>query len=159
MRLFFGLMILLAGLEGNTQTVRKMKATELEAYIRNSDHPLVMSFWATWCAPCVQEIPWLQQAVKKHADKKVEMVLVSLDLPKDYPATVTSFIKQKKLEATHIWLDETNADYFCPKIDSAWSGGIPATLFINNQTGYRKFFERQITDRQAEPEVRALMGH
>lgn len=140
------------------QTAKKVKITELEAYIKNSDHPLVISFWATWCAPCAEEMPWLQQAVQQHADKKVELVLVSLDLPKAFPGVINDFIKQKKIEATYFWLDETNADYFCPFVDPNWEGGIPATLFINNKTKYRKFFDRQLTDRQTGPAVKELVA-
>lgn len=139
-----------------SQQVKKVQITDVETYIKNADHPLVVSFWATWCAPCVEEIPWLQSAVEKFADKKVELVLVSLDFPKDYPAKVESFVKQRKFKATFFWLNETNADYFCPKIDARWDGNIPCTLMVNNKTGYRRFFNRQLTDRQVEPEITTL---
>lgn len=137
--------------------VKKIKITDLEAHIQNSDHPLVISFWATWCAPCVEEIPWLQEGVAKFAGQQVELVLVSLDFPRDYPKGIEAFIKKKNFKATFYWLDETNADYFCPKIHPRWEGGIPATLFVNKETGYRRFFDRALTDRQVEPEIRAAL--
>jgi thiol-disulfide isomerase/thioredoxin len=140
------------------QSVKKVKIEELEAYIKNSDHPLVVSFWATWCGPCVREIPWLQEAVAKKQDKKVEFILVSLDFREAFPNKISEFVKQKNFNATHFWLDETNADHFCPKIDAKWEGGIPANLFVNNSTGYHKFFQRQLTDRQAEMEVELLVA-
>jgi len=144
-------------LGAKAQTVKKVKIEELESYIKSSDHPLVISFWATWCAPCVKEIPWMQTAVEKRQEKKVELVLVSLDFRESFPKTVTDFIVQRNFKASHYWLDETNADHFCPKIDPKWDGGIPATLFVNNKTGYRKFFERQLTDRQVEQEMGFLV--
>lgn len=140
------------------QEVKKVKMTDLEAYIKNSDHPLVVSFWATWCAPCVEEIPWLQEAVEKHKKDGVELVLVSLDFASYYPAKISAFIKEKKFKATFYWLDETNADYFCPFIDPKWDGAIPVTLLVNNKTGYRKFVNRQLTDRQVEPEIKLLIA-
>jgi thiol-disulfide isomerase/thioredoxin len=139
------------------QEVKKIKITDLEDHIRNSDHPLVVSFWATWCGPCVEEIPWFQETVAKYADQKVELVLVSLDFKKDFPASLQAFIKKKGFKATFYWLDETNADYFCPKINERWSGGIPSTLMVNNKTGYRRFFDRALTDRQVEPEIKTLL--
>ena len=145
-----------AGLQA--QSVKKLSITELDAYIKKSEHPLVVSFWATWCAPCVEEIPWLQEAVQQYQDKKVELVLVSLDMPKAFPKEVDDFVRVKKFQATVFWLNETNADYFCPFVDPKWEGGIPATLFINNKTKYRKFFDRQLTDRQTGPAVKALVA-
>lgn len=139
------------------QEVKKIKITDLEEHIKNSDHPLVVSFWATWCGPCVEEIPWFQETVAKYAGHKVELVLVSLDFKKDFPASLQAFIKKKGFKATFYWLDETNADYFCPKINERWNGGIPSTLMVNNKTGYRRFFDRALTDRQVEPEIKTLL--
>lgn len=137
--------------------VKKVKITDLETYIQKSDHPLMISFWATWCVPCVEEIPWFQEGVAKFADQKVELILVSLDFARDYPYKLETFIKKKNWQASFYWLDETNADYFCPRVHPKWEGGIPATLFVNNKTGYRRFFDRALTDRQVEPEIKTML--
>ena len=139
------------------QNVKKVKIDALESYINSSDHPLVISFWATWCTPCLHEIPWLQDAVEKQREKNVEYLLVSLDFTEAYPKKIVHFIKQRNFNATFFWLDETNADHFCPKIDEKWSGGIPANLFVNNKTNYRKFIGRQLTERQAIAETELLV--
>lgn len=157
-RTVFFLLLIILGLAGFSQSIRKLKIDELVSYIDSSDHPLVISFWATWCAPCVEEIPWLQAGVEKYKNEKVELLLVSLDFDKEYPKGLQDFLRKKDFNATFFWLDESNADHFCPKVDEKWSGGIPATLFLNKQTGYRKFFERQLTDRQVEPEIRSLVA-
>jgi thiol-disulfide isomerase/thioredoxin len=141
----------------NGQSVKKVKIEGLESYINSSDHPLVISFWATWCTPCLHEIPWIQDAVEKQRDKKVEYILVSLDFTEAYPKKIVHFVKQQNFNATFFWLDETNADHFCPKIDEKWSGGIPANLFVNNKTKYRKFIGRQLTERQAIAETELLV--
>ena len=140
------------------QNVQKVKIEALESYINSSDHPLVISFWATWCTPCLHEIPWLQEAVEKQREKKVEYILVSLDFTEAYPKKIDHFVKQRNFHATFLWLDETNADHFCPKIDEKWSGGIPANLFVNNKTNYRKFIGRQLTERQATAETELLVA-
>lgn len=139
------------------QTVKKMTILELESYIAHSDHPLIVDFWATFCAPCVKEIPYLQSTADKYKADGVELLLVSLDLPDSYPSKISAHAEKNNYHVPIIWLNETNADYFCPKIDKKWSGGIPSSLFINNKTKYRKFFDRQLTDLQVEQEVKLLV--
>jgi len=138
-----------------SQQVKKVQIKEIEDIIKAIDHPVIISFWATWCAPCVHEIPYLQETVKKYADHQVELVLVSLDFKESYPSAIESFVKKKDFQASFYWLNETNADDFCPKIDPKWDGSIPATLFVNNKTNYRKFFDRQLTPMQVEKEIKA----
>ena len=148
------LVVFLFAVSGYSQQVKKVKIGEIEQLIQQSDHPLIISFWATWCAPCIHEIPYFQETVSKYKEKNVELVLVSLDFREAFPSGIESFIKKKNFQARFYWLDETNADHFCPKIDPKWDGSIPATLFINNKTNYRKFYDRQLTPLQVEAEVK-----
>ena len=137
--------------------IKKLKITELETYINGCDHPLIVNFWATFCVPCMKEIPYFQSTVDKYRDKGIELLLVSLDLPDYYPARITAFAKKNNYKASLAWLNETDADYFCPRIDKRWSGGIPSSLFINNRTHYRQFFDRQLTEGQVEPAIKAML--
>lgn len=155
--LFIGSFLLLAS-TAFSQIIKKVKVTEVEEYVKNSDHPIVLNCWATWCAPCIEEIPYFMETVKKYSDQKVELLLVSLDFASSYPTKIQEQIKKKKFDATFFWLNETNADYFCPRIDPKWDGTLPSTLFVNPKTGYRQFFGRPLTDRQVELEVKKLVG-
>lgn len=139
------------------QGIKKWKATDLDTYIQQCDHPLIVNFWATYCLPCNKEIPYFQTTVAKYKDQQVELLLVSLDLPDYYPNRITAFTKKYGYTASLAWLDETNADYFCPIVDKKWSGGIPASLFINNKTHYRQFFDRQLTEPQVELTVKMMV--
>ena len=128
------------------QPIPKWKITDVEQYIRDSkDDVLVINFWATFCKPCVAEIPFFISTVEKYKSSKVSLLLVSLDLPSFYPKKIASFAKKNGFKTAIAWLDETNADYFCPKVDNAWSGSIPATLVINKKTGFRKFAEEEMS--------------
>lgn len=149
--------LLLTGHIGFSQEVKKIKITDLEKTIAESKTPLIVNFWATFCLPCLEEIPYFQEAVQKHKGDSLKLLLVSLDLEDSYP-TLGNFITKRKITAPVQWLDEFNADYFCPKVDSAWSGGIPASLFVNNKTGYRKFFEAQLSREKLEKEIMAILG-
>jgi len=149
---------LLLRITGITQPVQKVSIDQLDAYIQNTKKPLVVNFYASWCAPCLHELPYFQETIKQYSNENVELVLVSMDIKKNYPVKLNEFVKKNKLQGTLFWLNETNADVFCPRIDSKWDGGIPATLFINISSGYRKFFERQLTEKQFKGEVKLLVS-
>ncbi|MDZ4794012.1 MAG: TlpA disulfide reductase family protein [Bacteroidota bacterium] len=136
-----------------------MKITELEKIIAESKTPLIINMWATWCIPCIEELPYFQKEVRERnaGGDSVQLLLVSLDFKESFPAAITRFMDKRKVTAPVVWLDETNADYFCPKIDPKWSGAIPATLFINNKSGYRKFVEEQISPETLRKEIKAIL--
>jgi thiol-disulfide isomerase/thioredoxin len=139
------------------QAIKKIKITDLEKIIAESKTPLIVNFWATFCKPCMEEIPHFQKLGKKYESKGVKLLLVSLDMKDDFPGKVNAFIRKNKIVTPTAWLDETNADYFCPKIDKTWSGAIPATLFISNRSNYRKFTEEPLTEAQLEKEINAVL--
>ena len=139
------------------QEIRSVKITELEKIIAKSKTPLIINMWATWCIPCIEELPYFQEEAKMHEKDSVQLLLVSLDFKESFPVGITKFMDKRKITASVVWLDETNADYFCPKIDTKWSGAIPATLFVNNKSGYRKFVEEKLSHEKLKEEIKALL--
>ena len=141
------------------QDIQKLKITDIEKFIANGNGDiLVINFWATFCKPCVAEIPFFISTVEKYKSQRVKLMLVSLDMPSYYPARIASFAKKNKFKSNIVWLDESNADYFCPKIDSAWSGSIPATLIINTATSSRKFAEEEMTRESLEMAIKEVIS-
>jgi len=139
------------------QEIKSVKITEVEKIIAESKTPLIINFWATWCKPCLEEIPYFLEETKKYKKDSLQLLLVSMDFQDAFPDEISRVAKKRKINVPVVWLDETNADYFCPKMDAKWSGAIPATLFINNKTGYRKFVEEQISPEKLKQEIMAIL--
>src|SRR5215510_11600036 len=102
----------------HSQEVKSIKITELENTIKESKTPLIVNFWATFCVPCLEEIPYFQEMANQYKAKNVSLVFVSLDMKAAYPGKVNEMAKRLKLIYPVVWLNETNADYFCPKVDT-----------------------------------------
>jgi thiol-disulfide isomerase/thioredoxin len=141
----------------DAQDVKAVKVTELAATIKESKTPLIVNFWATFCVPCIQEMPFFQEMAQQYKSQNVFLVFVSLDLKDAYPVKVNAMAKKLQLSYPVVWLNETNADYFCPKIDTTWSGGMPSSLFVNNATGYHKFFEDQLSKEKLENVIKEMI--
>ncbi len=106
--------------------------TQLESFLTTqSDSVYVVNFWATWCAPCVAELPYFEELTKTYSDKKVKVILMSLDFKSEVKTRLAPFLKKKKLKSEVIFLGEAHSNSWIPKVDDSWSGDIPATLFFS----------------------------
>lgn len=143
---------------GIAQTIPSWKLADLQAYMKNARKPVIISVWATYCQPCVQEIPYFQSTIKAKAEGKVDLLLLSLDLGTFYPDKIASFAKAHNFYAPIAWLNETDADVFGPTLDSTWTGAMPCSIFLNPVTGYRKFYAGQLSPDQFKDALKALLN-
>src|SRR6266496_4829022 len=97
MKTFFIIIFLFFVAGINAQEVKAIKITELAKTIKESKTPLIVNFWATFCVPCIQEIPYFQELTQKYKSKDVSLIFVSLDLKKAYPIEVNEMAKKLKL--------------------------------------------------------------
>ncbi|HXU27625.1 MAG TPA: TlpA disulfide reductase family protein [Bacteroidia bacterium] len=105
---------------------------------KNNDTLYVVNFWATWCGPCVKEMPFFEESSKVFANQKVKIVYVCLNSVKEL-AGVESFVKAKKIQNQVLLLNESNPNNWIDKVDSGWSGAIPATVMYKG--GDKVFFK------------------
>ena len=132
----------------SAQTVRLEKLLNLLS--TPDDRILIVNFWATWCAPCVKELP-LFERLQSENRPDVRVLLVSMDLDLDpNPEKVYKFIERKKMKAEVVLLNEPDPNSWINKIEKSWSGALPATLVINPQNGKRKFVETELKEGDLE---------
>lgn len=153
--LFFGCFSLL-----KAQPIDSLKIEELVKKYEAAKGVMVVNFWSTWCKPCIEEIPHFIQVTNKWKEKGVELLLVSQDTRKLVESgELAAFVRKNGWKSSVVWLNETNADHYCPQVDRSWSGVIPATLIINPSKKYRAFFEESLDAEQLELEIKkALAG-
>lgn len=109
----------------------------------NDDTIYVINFWATWCKPCVEELPAFSELHEKYQDKNVKIILVSLDFPTKIKEQLIPFIKIKNLKPEVILLDDPDQNTWIPQVSEKWSGAIPATLIYSKNK--REFYEQSFT--------------
>lgn len=139
------------------QQAEIVKLKQLQDHInRQSDNIKIINFWATWCAPCIKEMPLFEKIGAERKD--VEVTLVSLDLDLNpRPETVYRFIDRKKIQSKVLILDEKDPNVWINQIEKGWSGAIPATLIINGKTGQRKFVEKELHEGELEKLIAEIL--
>src|SRR5215203_4739110 len=114
--------------------VKLVRLAELQTIMNSpSNEVKVINFWATWCAPCIKELPLFEKLTESRSDVKVTLVSMDIDLDPN-PEKVNKFVARKKLKSTVVILNEKNPNDWIEKIEKEWSGAIPATLVINTKT-------------------------
>ncbi len=141
--------------------VYKSKGVEIPIYNFKDFEPLlsiddekirIINFWATWCKPCVSELPYFELINSKYSNKGVEVILVSLDLADQIESKLIPFVKKLRMESKIVLLDDTDANNWIPKVNENWSGSIPATIIYKGNTSF--FYEKSLTYNELEKELK-----
>ncbi len=122
---------------------------------KDNDTTYVVNFWATWCKPCVKELPAFEQLGEAYQDQKVKVLLVSLDFPDHLESKVVPFVRNRKIQSDVVLLDDPDANSWIPKVAEEWSGAIPATVIY--QGDKRQFYERSFTYGELETELKTIL--
>ena len=125
-------------------TVASYDFNSLEPLLnQQNDTTYVVNFWATWCQPCVAELPNFEKLNEVYKSKKVKVILVSLDMSKSVESSLIPFLKRKKIQSLVVHLNDPDANSWIDKVDPKWSGALPATVIYNKNT--RQFYEQSFT--------------
>lgn len=136
------LLALSLGLQAQQGEYQIIKLGDLEELFSKQDDTVrVFNFWATWCVPCVKELPNFETFNQEIKGTSQLLYLVSLDDLNRSQSKLSNFLKKKNVISKVMVLDENNPNFYIDRIEPSWTGSIPATLVIGNQT--RGFAERE----------------
>ena len=138
--------------------IKEYSADDIIHRASSKDTIYIVNFWATWCAPCVAELPEFNELEQRYAGKPVKVLLVSLDFREDHTFKLARFLERKKMTPEVVWLSDTDPNVFIPKIDNTWEGSIPATVIVSPGKQFKKFIEGQVTEKQVSRIVNGLMA-
>lgn len=103
----------------------------------------VVNFWATWCRPCIKELPYFEELAAKTRDKDVQVILINLDKVGDIRGKTRDFVRNRPLRLPVVAFTDNYYQGWLGRVDPSWSGAIPATVFYRN--GRRYFNKGQIS--------------
>lgn len=140
------------------QNIKVVNFQQLQPLLQlENDTIYVVNFWATWCAPCIKEIPYFEQLGKKYRDKNVKVLMVSLDFPNQLETRLITFIEKEKMENEVVLLDDPRSNHWIPLVDKDWTGAIPATLIYGRE--FRSFYQQEFTFSELEEIVLPLLNN
>lgn len=120
--------------------------------ITESKGIVIVNFWATWCKPCITELPYFEQINAEMKSEKFSVCLVNLDFNSKYKTSAVEFVRNRNIKSKVIHLNDTDPNKWINRIDSNWTGAIPATIIYEN--GKKIFFhEGEITYDELKSEI------
>ncbi|MBI1182651.1 redoxin domain-containing protein [bacterium] len=156
-----GGLLLCAWMPSSAQKERKIKVYKkyknLEPLLhKNNDTTYVINFWATWCKPCVAELPYFDALTNDYAGEKLKVVLVSIDFEENLQKRLLPFLDKAAIESEVVLFDDPAQHEWIPKIDEKWSGAIPATYIYHGKK--HEFFEKSFTQKELNDVVEKYLN-
>jgi thiol-disulfide isomerase/thioredoxin len=125
-----------------------------QALIADDKKIKVINFWATWCAPCIEELPYFEKIGTSYKEE-LDVILISLDEAKSITTAVQPFLEKNQIRSKVLLLDDPYAAEWIPLIDQHWDGAIPVTLIISKDK--KQFYNKALTYDELEDAINEFL--
>jgi len=112
----------------------------------------ILNIWATWCGPCVEEMPDLLKIQKVYGKQGLNLMLVSADFPSEVQS-VHKFLDDRKVTFP-TYIKQGKDMEFISQLHKDWDGAIPVTFVFGKKGNLLKFFKGSVTFKQVENEFK-----
>ncbi|WP_170067623.1 TlpA family protein disulfide reductase [Neolewinella xylanilytica] len=104
-------------------------------FAQRNDTTYLINFWATWCRPCLEELPLLQALAEDHRDQTLQVILVSLDTEVAAIERIPAYLSAKGIDLPAVVLTDEGAEWK-RALDEKWDGSLPTTLIYRQGLRY-----------------------
>ena len=123
---------------------------------KNNDTTYVINYWATYCAPCIEEMQVFRKLEQEYSNKPVKIILTSLDFGSNAKERVRSFISKHQVRSKVVILDDPRSNAWINKVSTKWSGALPGTLVYNQNS--RSFYEKTFNYQELKNIIESKMN-
>ena len=158
MRTIFTLIYLFFSGLSFAQQVEVIRANRLFEIVENCEgntNIQVYNFWATWCAPCIRELPQFETINEKYSN--IDVTLISVDDVDLLESKVIPFLNKREINSRVMLLDEVDFNDIIDRIDKNWSGAIPITLIVDCSKNKRYFFEKAFEENELDETIKEIL--
>lgn len=118
---------------------------------------VLVNLWATWCIPCVQELPEIDLLQTRYRDRGLVVLAVSFDKPEKLDPDVREFFAEKAPNLVSYLQTEEDEYDFVSVLDPEWIGGLPTSFFIDREGEVADSFVGRLTYQDMERRTLRLL--
>lgn len=131
---------------------------ELQSVQGSGDTVVLLNFWATWCRPCLDEIPIFRELERKYGAQGFRLVAVSLDDPESLGTHIEPFMQKWFPEFRSYLSVEYDMDDMVSVVDQGWNEVLPTSYLFARDGSLSERLQGKFTAEEFEARVSALLA-